>query len=71
MEALVSSGWELADSRVGSLAGDVIPQTVVYYSDTVFPRAMVIGLILFPVAVGEPPPCHIHELAFSHLVRDA
>lgn len=29
MEALVSSGWELADSHVGGVAGNVIPQTVV------------------------------------------
>lgn len=32
---------------------------------------MVIGLVLSPIAVGEPPPCHIHELTFGRFVRDA
>lgn len=29
MEALVSSGWEFTDSLEGSLAGNVIPQTII------------------------------------------
>lgn len=71
MEAPASSGWELADGNERRLAGNVIPDPVIYNDDTVLPRAMVIGLVLFPVAVGEPSPCHVHELAFSHLVCDA
>lgn len=70
-EEAASSGWEFADGQEGGLAGDVIPEPVLEEDHTVLPRAMVVRLILLPVAVGQPLSCHIHKPAFSHLIRDA
>lgn len=70
-EEAASSGWEFTDGQEGGVAGDIIPEPVLEDGHTVLPRAVVVGLICPPVAVAQPPSCHIHKLAFSHLIRDA
>lgn len=70
-EEAASSGWEFTDGQEGGLAGDVIPEPILEEDHTVLPRAVVVWLILPPVAVDQAPSGHIHEVAFGHLVRDA